>query len=81
MESWVDIKKGKLCFKVPYQAYKDVFEGNGFEIMENNLSAKPTFSFAKEPAPVRVENTAETKKTIKEKTDATKRPNSGKNIK
>ena len=81
MESWVDIKKGNLSIKVPYQAYKDVFEGNGFEIIDNNLSAKPTFSFATEPAPVMAENTAETKKTIKEKTDATKRPNSGKNIK
>lgn len=44
MESWIDIKKGKQISKVPYQAYKDLFEQQGFEIVDQSLSAEPTFS-------------------------------------
>lgn len=48
MESWIDIKKGKQISKVPYQAYKDLFEQQGFEIVDQSLSAEPTFSHSTE---------------------------------
>ena len=44
MESWVVIKRGTQISKVPYQAYKDLFERQGFEIVDQSLSAEPTFS-------------------------------------
>ena len=33
MESWVVIKRGTQISKVPYQAYKDLFERQGFEYL------------------------------------------------
>lgn len=48
MESWVVIKRGTQISKVPYQAYKDLFERQGFEIVDQSLSAEPTFSHSTE---------------------------------
>ena len=44
MESWVTIKKGKQVSKVPYQSFKDVFEKDGFVIVDDGLDTSPTFS-------------------------------------
>lgn len=40
MKNWVSIKKGEQVLeKIPYQAFKDVFEKEGFEIVtEENLN-------------------------------------------
>lgn len=40
MKNWVSIKKGEqVITKIPYQAFKDVFEKDGFEIVtEENLN-------------------------------------------
>lgn len=48
MESWVVIKRGTQISKVPYQAYKDLFERQGFEIVDQSLNANPTFSHSTE---------------------------------
>ncbi len=48
MESWVVIKRGTQISKVPYQAYKDLFERQGFEIVDQSLNADPTFSHSTE---------------------------------
>ena len=48
MESWVVIKRGTQISKVPYQAYKDLFERQGFEIVDQSLSVEPTFSHSTE---------------------------------
>lgn len=48
MESWVVIKRGTQISKVPYQAYKDLFERQGFEIVDQSLNADPTFSHSAE---------------------------------
>ena len=47
MESWVDIKKENLIMRVPYQAFKDRFEHDGFSLVDENLNADPTFSVSK----------------------------------
>ena len=45
MESWVNIKKGNQISRVPYQAFKDVFEQDGFALLvDETLNADPTFS-------------------------------------
>lgn len=45
-KSWVSIKKGnQFIDKVPYQAYKDVFEKDGFELInDESLKANSTLS-------------------------------------
>lgn len=47
MESWVDIKKNNQIMRVPYQAFKDRFEHDGFSLVDENLNADPTFSVSK----------------------------------
>lgn len=87
MESWVDIKKDNLIIKVPYRAYLDVFEGNGFEILDKSLSAKPTFSYVEEATSNKEKKIGtSTNKPLKEvadanKTNVPKRQNQAKNIK
>lgn len=44
MKSWVYIKKGNQISRVPYQAFKDLFERDGFALLGETLNANPTFS-------------------------------------
>lgn len=45
MESWVDIKKENQIMRVPYQAFKDRFEHDGFSlVIDESLNESPTFS-------------------------------------
>lgn len=45
MESWVDIKKENQIMRVPYQAFKDRFEHDGFSlVIDDKLNESPTFS-------------------------------------
>jgi len=72
MESWVVIKKGKQLSKVPYQAFKDVFEQCGFVIVDN-LSGDPTFSHSNTEKVV--ENAdVETNNNLNEEVKASERP-------
>ena len=48
MESWVDIIKGNQISKVPYQAFKDVFEREGFKLVNESPSVDSTFSLSAE---------------------------------
>jgi hypothetical protein len=44
MNSWVDIKKENQTFRVPYQAFLDAFEKDGFKLVDKQLNVEPTFS-------------------------------------
>lgn len=47
--SWVDIKKNNQKMRVPYQAFKDVFEHDGFTLVDESSCVDPTFSVSNEP--------------------------------
>ena len=40
--SWVDIKQGEKILRVPFQAFKDVFERNGFELISTQHNLEPS---------------------------------------
>lgn len=80
MGSWVDIKDNNnhnRVIRVPYQAFKDVFERKGFSLVnDKSLDVSPTFSVSKEnsdkPVIDNITNEIDNKKTdfgneIKEK--------------
>lgn len=63
--SWVEIKKDKDILKVPYQAFKDLFEKNGFVIANDENPTQPI----KEP----IEQEEVVEKIVKEKVNDGKR--------
>lgn len=51
MESWVDIKKENQIMRVPYQAFKDRFEHDGFSlVIDESLNESPAFSVIQDDA-------------------------------
>lgn len=46
-KNWVLIRKGNLISKIPYQAFKDVFEKDGFELVnDDDLGDSPILSLS-----------------------------------
>lgn len=40
--SWVTVQKGKDIVVIPYQAFKDIQEGQGFVVVDPTPPTKPT---------------------------------------
>lgn len=69
MESWVDIKKENQIMRVPYQAFKDRFEHDGFSlVIDESLNESPTFSILEEDKDKNSQTTEKTVKTLEQKT-------------
>lgn len=47
--SWVDIQKGNEKFNVPYQAFKDLYEKHGFELINPTQPLPKQEKVEKEP--------------------------------
>ena len=69
MESWVDIKKENQIMRVPYQAFKDRFEHDGFSlVIDESLNESPTFSILEEDKDKNSQTTEKTVRTLEQKT-------------